>query len=57
MKRSHMSEIAEFIRRIIIDKEDVKKVKEDVVAFRKDFQKVHFCFESAKNAYEYIRIR
>ena len=57
MKGSHMSEIAEFIKRIIIDKEDIKKVREDVVAFRKDFQKVHFCFESAKNAYEYIRIR
>ena len=57
MKGSHMSEIAEFIKRIIIDKEDIKKVKEDVMAFRKDFQKVHYCFESAKNAYEYIRIR
>lgn len=57
MKRSHMSEVAEFIRRIIIAKEDPKKVREDVVAFRKDFQKVHYCFESAKNAYEYIRIR
>ena len=45
------------IKRIIIDEEDNEKVKEDVAAFRRDFQKVHFCFESARNAYEYIKIR
>ena len=56
MKRSHMSEVAEFIKRVIIDKQDSKKVKDDVTAFRKDFQKVHYCFESERNAYEYIRI-
>jgi glycine hydroxymethyltransferase len=56
MKRSHMSEVAEFIKRIIISKEDPKKVRDDVAAFRKHFQKIHYCFESAKNAYEYIRI-
>jgi hypothetical protein len=32
-------------------------VKQDVVDFRRAFQKVHYCFESAKDAYEYIRIR
>jgi glycine hydroxymethyltransferase len=56
MKKSHMSEVAEFIKRVIIDKQDPKRVREDVAAFRKDFQKVHFCFESARNAYEYIKI-
>jgi glycine hydroxymethyltransferase len=57
MKKSHMSEVAEFIKRVVIDKEDPKKVKQDVSAFRKDFQRVHYCFDSAKSAYEYIRIR
>lgn len=57
MKRSHMSEVAEFIKRVIINKEEPRKLKEDVAAFRKDFQKVHYCFESAKDAYEYIKIR
>lgn len=57
MKRSHMSEVAEFIKKVIIDKQDPKKVKEDVAAFRKDFQEVHYCFETARNAYEYIKIR
>jgi glycine hydroxymethyltransferase len=57
MKKSHMNEVAEFIKRIVVDKEDPKKVKEDVIAFRKDFQNVHYCFETARNAYEYIKIR
>jgi glycine hydroxymethyltransferase len=56
MKRSHMSEVAEFVKRVIIDKEEPYKVKEDVAAFRKDFQKVHYCFETARDAYEYIKI-
>jgi glycine hydroxymethyltransferase len=57
MKQSHMREVAELIKRVVIDKEDPKKVKQDAANFRKDFQKVHYCFETAKNAYEYIRIR
>jgi glycine hydroxymethyltransferase len=57
MKRSHMSEVAEFIKKVIIDKHDPNRVKEDVAAFRKDFQKVHYCFESARSAYEYIKIQ
>ena len=57
MKQSHMREVAELIKRVVIDKEDPKKVKQDAANLRKDFQKVHYCFETAKNAYEYIRIR
>jgi glycine hydroxymethyltransferase len=57
MKQSHMREVAELIKRVVIDKEDPKKVKQDAANFRKDFQNVHYCFQTAKNAYEYIRIR
>jgi glycine hydroxymethyltransferase len=57
MKRSHMTEIAEFIKRVVIDKEAPEEVKMDVLAFRKDFQRVHYAFETAPSAYEYIRIR
>ncbi len=57
MRQSHMPEVAQFIKRLVIDKEDPRKVKADVSAFRRDFQKVHYCFQSEKNAYEYIRIR
>jgi len=57
MKEGEMKQIAEFIRWIIIDNEDPKKVAGEVAEFRKDYQKVHYCFESATEAYEYIKIR
>jgi len=57
MKEKEMVEVAELIKRIVIDKQDPKKIKADVTEFRKAFQKVHYCFESARKAYEYIRIR
>ena len=57
MGESEMTEIAEFIKRVIVDREDPENVAKDVVDFRRDFQKVHYCFESATEAYEYIKIR
>jgi glycine hydroxymethyltransferase len=57
MKESEMPEIAEFIKRVVIDKEDLAKVKRDVAEFRKDYQKVHYCFENTTEAYKYIKIR
>jgi glycine hydroxymethyltransferase len=57
MKESEMAEIAEFIKRVIIDKENVGKVKEDVAEFRKDYQRVHYCFEDAAEAYKYMKLR
>lgn len=57
MKRSQMTEIAEFIKRVVVDKEPPEQVKADVAMFRKDFQRVHYAFETARAAYEYIKIR
>jgi glycine hydroxymethyltransferase len=57
MKENDMKDIAEFMKRVVIDKDSVEKVKTDVAAFRKDYQKVHFCFEDATEAYKYIKIR
>ncbi len=57
MKESEMTDIAEFFKRVIMDKEPLDKVKADVAEFRRDFQKVHFCFENATEAYEYIKVR
>ncbi|RLI42506.1 serine hydroxymethyltransferase [Candidatus Bathyarchaeota archaeon] len=57
MRESEMTEIAEFMKRVVIDKEPPEKVKTDVVEFRKNYQKVHYCFENATEAYKYIRIR
>jgi len=57
MKESEMGEIAEFIKRVIVDGEETKRVAADVAEFRRDYQKVHYCFESATQAYEYVKIR
>ena len=57
MKESEMAQIAEFFKRVIIDRDPLEKVRADVAEFRREFQKVHFCFENATEAYEYIKVR
>jgi glycine hydroxymethyltransferase len=57
MKENEMKEIASFIKQIVIDKSDPNKVAGDVSKFREQFQKVHYAFENATDAYEYINIR
>ena len=57
MKEPEMPEIAEFIKRVVINKESVEKIRQDVAEFRKNFQKVHYCFEDSTEAYKYIRVR
>jgi glycine hydroxymethyltransferase len=57
MKESEMPEIAEFIKRVVIGRENVEKVKQDVAEFRKNFQEVHYCFENSTEAYKYVRVR
>jgi glycine hydroxymethyltransferase len=57
MKESEMVEIAEYIKRVILNKEPPEKVKTDVAEFRRNYQKVHYCFENSTEAYEYIKIR
>jgi glycine hydroxymethyltransferase len=57
MKKGEMVEVAEFIKRIVVQKDDPTKVKQEVKNFRKEFQNVHYCFPSAKTAYEYVQIR
>jgi glycine hydroxymethyltransferase len=52
-----MVEIADFIKRVVINKEPLEKVRTDVAHFREDYQKVHYCFEDATEAYKYIKIR
>ncbi len=57
MKESEMPEIANFIKRAVIDKEPLEHVKTDVADFRKYYQKIHYCFENSTEAYKYIQIR
>ncbi len=56
MKESDMEEIADFIRRVVIEKESPENVSKDVAEFRKGFQNIHYCFEKGAEAYSYIRV-
>ena len=57
MKESEMEEIADLMTRIVVKGEDSRKVASDVSEFRRDYQKVHYAFETSKDAYTYIHIR
>jgi glycine hydroxymethyltransferase len=57
MKEREMEEIAEFIKRVVIDGESTQRIAQEVSEFRKDYQKLHYCFDSAAEAYEYIALR
>ena len=57
MKEGEMGEIAEFLKRVVIDGEAPNRVATAVAEFRRAYQRVHYAFESATQAYEYIEIR
>jgi len=57
MKKSEMKDVASFIKQIVIDEKDPKKILPKVKSFRKDFQKVHYCFDKKLSAYEYVKLR
>ena len=57
MKEGEMKVIAEFIGRVIVKGEEPKRVADEVAEFRQEYQRVHYCFESATQAYDYVKIR
>jgi glycine hydroxymethyltransferase len=57
MKESEMENIADLMTRIVVKGEDPRKVASDVSEFRRDYQKVHYAFETGEDAYTYIHIR
>jgi glycine hydroxymethyltransferase len=57
MKNGEMKQIAEFIERLVLKKENPDKIRSEVTEFRKGFQKIHYAFETATEAYEYLKIR
>lgn len=57
MKEDNMKDIANFIKRVVIDLEDPRKIAKEVAEYRKDYQKCHYCFENRTDAYKYIQIR
>ena len=57
MKENEMQEIATFMKQIIIEKKDPKKILPKVKSWRKEYQKVHYCFDNKLGAYEYVKLR
>ncbi|MFB0544041.1 MAG: serine hydroxymethyltransferase, partial [Candidatus Bathyarchaeia archaeon] len=57
MKESEMVEVAEFMKRVVIDGENSERVAGDVADFRKGYRHCQYCFEEAAEAYNYMRIR
>ncbi len=45
MMEDDMKEIAHFMKRVLLDREDPLKVKKDVYYFRQNFQKVYYSFD------------
>jgi len=56
MKENEMEEIADFYKRVLTNKEDVKKIKSDVKDFRKDFQELHYCFKEGFRGYDFFEL-
>lgn len=57
MKKSEMQEIANLIQQVIIQQKDAETVKNNVRAFRENYQKVQYCFDNRLGAYEYVKLR
>jgi glycine hydroxymethyltransferase len=56
MKESEMKEVATFIKRVVVDKQDSGLVQKDVADFRKQYQNVQYAFDNSVKAYEYISL-
>lgn len=57
MAETEMREIASYIKQIVMDRKEPKKISSKVKSFRKDFQKVHYCFDDKLGGYEYVKLR
>jgi glycine hydroxymethyltransferase len=57
MKEPQMREVADLMARVVVKGEASSRVAADVAEFRRGFTRVHFAFESSRDAYEYIRLR
>lgn len=55
MGKSEMVDIAEFFKKLLILREDPRKVKQDIIDFRKEFKEIKYCFQTPNNAYEFIK--
>jgi len=56
MGPDEMQEIANFFRRVIIEKEDPVKVRKDVVNFKRQYNEIHYTFVDKQEAYKFISL-
>ncbi len=45
MKEDNMKDIARFMKRVLVDKEDPKRVAREVTEYRKEYTEVKYCFD------------
>jgi glycine hydroxymethyltransferase len=45
MKESEMEIVADFILNVLEDKKSTKTVRNEIIDFRKSYQKIHYCFD------------
>ncbi len=57
MKESDMEIIADFITDVLIKNKPSTEVSKSVTEFRRNFNKCHYCFDSVREAYEYIKLK
>jgi glycine hydroxymethyltransferase len=55
MKESEMDAVAEFMHRLVMKGEKTEKIAAEVSEFRKDYQKVHYAFDTETDAYAHLR--
>jgi glycine hydroxymethyltransferase len=54
MKESEMQVVAEFIKKVVLDKKDPIAMAKEVSNFRKNYQEVKYCFPAKTKGYEYM---
>jgi glycine hydroxymethyltransferase len=53
LKEPEMDTVAVFFERALLKKETPKKIKDDIKAFRRDYQDLHYCYTKNFRGYDY----
>jgi len=56
MKEEEMEKIALFFKRLLIDKEEVVKIRKEVTSFKKDYRHIHYCFGEGEDPYVFTEL-
>ncbi|TLZ55076.1 MAG: serine hydroxymethyltransferase [Methanobacteriota archaeon] len=56
MREVQMAEVADLMARVAIKREDPARVASDVAELRRDFNTVHYCFQSGVEAHKRLRL-